>query len=80
MRYSEIGILLFVASPIAAQAQSQSSNRCLALKSAVPAGVEITNSNLAPAGKTTAPATGPPFPGRSRPLSAYPKQAQDTGS
>src|SRR5579863_1832013 len=56
MRYSELGILVFVACSIAAHAQSESSNRCIALKSATLAGVEITNSETVPAGKTIAPA------------------------
>ena len=61
MRYSEIGILVLVACSIAAQAQSESSNRCAALKSVTLTGVEITNSEPVPAGKTIAPA----YPGAS---------------
>ncbi|MGB7601811.1 MAG: hypothetical protein WBM24_15995, partial [Candidatus Sulfotelmatobacter sp.] len=56
MRHSEFGILLFVACLIAAHAQSESSNRCTALKSITLTGVEITNSEAVPAGKTIAPA------------------------
>jgi len=61
MRYSEIGILVLVSCSIAAQAQSESSNRCAALKSATLIGVEITDSELVPTGKTIAPA----YPGAS---------------
>ena len=69
MRYSEIGTLVLVACSIAAQAQSESSNRCAALKSATLTGVEITNSEPVPAGKTIAPA----YPGASAvgPLPAH---------
>jgi len=56
MRYSKIGTVVLVACSIAAQAQ-----RCAALKSATLTGVEITTSELVPAGKTIAPA----YPGGS---------------
>jgi len=61
MRYSKILTVVLVACSIAAQAQSESSNRCADLKSAKIAGVEITNSELVPSGKTIAPA----YPGAS---------------
>src|ERR1700688_623129 len=69
MRYSEIGILVLVACSIAAQAQSKSSDRCSALKSVTLTGVEITNAEPVPAGKTIAPA----YPGASAvgPLPAH---------
>ena len=56
MRYSEIGILVLVAISIAAQAQTEPSNRCAGLKRATLTGVEITNAEPVPAGKTIAPA------------------------
>ena len=56
MRYSEIGILVLVACSMAAQAQSKSSDRCSALKSVTLTGVEFTNAEPVPAGKTIAPA------------------------
>jgi hypothetical protein len=56
MRCSEIGILVLVACSIATQAQSQSLNRCAALQSATLTGVEITQSEPIPAGKTIPPA------------------------
>ena len=61
MRYSKIGILVLVACSIAAQAQSTSSDRCSGLKSVRLTGVEITNAEPVPAGKTIAPA----YPGGS---------------
>jgi len=69
MRYSEIGTVVLVVFSIASQAQSDSSNHCAALKSANFTGVEITNSELVPAGKTIAPA----YPGASAvgPLTAH---------
>jgi len=69
MRYSKIGTLVLLACSIAAQAQSDLSNRCAALKSATLTGVEITNSEPVPAGKTIAPA----YPGASAvgPLPAH---------
>ena len=67
MRYSKIGTVVLVAFSIAAQAQSASSNRCAGLKSTTLTGVEITTSELVPAGKTIAPAypgdrSSDPFP------------------
>ena len=61
MRYAKIGTVVLAACSIAAQAQSASSNRCAALKSATLTGVEITTSELVPAGKTIPPA----YPGAS---------------
>ena len=56
MRYSKIGILVLVTTSFAAQALSESSNRCASLKSATFNGVEITSAESVPAGKTIAPA------------------------
>ena len=69
MRCSEIGILVLAACSIATQAQSQSLNRCAALQSATLTGVEITQSEPIPAGKTIPPA----YPGASAvgPLPAH---------
>jgi hypothetical protein len=61
MRYSKIGAVVLVACSIAAQAQSASSSRCAGLKSATLTGVEITTSELVPAGKPIPPA----YPGAS---------------
>src|SRR5581483_3102344 len=69
MRYSKIGAVVLVACSIAAQAQSAPSNRCAALKTETLTGIEITTSELVPAGKTIAPA----YPGGSAvgPLPAH---------
>ena len=69
MRHSGIGTLLLVACSLAAQARSESSNRCVALKTATLTGIEITISEPVAAGKTIAPA----YPGASAvgPLPAH---------
>ncbi len=69
MKYSEIGMIVLVACSIAAHAQSESSNRCVDLKSSALTGVEITDSEPVPVGKTIAPA----YPGASAvgPLPAH---------
>ena len=60
MRYSEIVILVLLASSVAAQAHSLP-NRCADLKITTLTGVEITDSEAVAVGKTIAPA----YPGAS---------------